>query len=84
MTNLLTLGISPCPNDTFIFDAMVNGKIDTEGLSFDVVMTDVEELNQKAFKNELDITKLSRMLMQLMIMSCSMPAVPWETTADLY
>jgi len=55
----ISLGFSPCPNDTFIFDAMVNGKIDTEGLSFDVIMTDVEELNQKAFKNELDITKLS-------------------------
>jgi len=55
----LTLGFSPCPNDTFIFDAMVNGKIDTEGLSFDVIITDVEELNQKAFQNELDITKLS-------------------------
>jgi len=59
MTNLLTLGISPCPNDTFIFDAMIHGKIDTEELSFDVVMTDVEELNQKAFQKELDITKLS-------------------------
>jgi len=34
----LTLGFSPCPNDTFIFDALVNGKIDTEGLSFKVVL----------------------------------------------
>ena len=55
----LTLGFSPCPNDCFIFDAMVNGKIDTEGLEFDVVMEDVEALNQRAFKSELDITKLS-------------------------
>jgi 1,4-dihydroxy-6-naphthoate synthase len=55
----LTLGFSPCPNDTFIFDAMVNGKIDTEGLEFDVVMADVEELNRAAFKSEPDITKLS-------------------------
>ncbi len=55
----LSLGFSSCPNDTFIFDAMVHGKIDTEGLSFTVHMHDVEELNQMAFRNELDITKLS-------------------------
>ncbi len=55
----LSLGFSPCPNDTFIFDAMVHGKIDTEGLEFEVLMADVEELNVKAFAKELDITKLS-------------------------
>lgn len=55
----LTLGFSPCPNDTFIFDAMVHQKIDTEGLEFEVVLGDVEELNDKAFKQKLDITKLS-------------------------
>ena len=55
----LTLGFSPCPNDTFIFDAMVHQKIDTEGLDFEVVLGDVEELNDKAFKQQLDITKLS-------------------------
>lgn len=55
----LSLGFSPCPNDTFIFDAMIHQKIDTEGLTFDVFFDDVETLNQKAFKTELDITKLS-------------------------
>jgi len=55
----LSLGYSPCPNDTFIFDAMVHQKIDTEGLEFDVQLGDVEQLNKKAFANELDITKLS-------------------------
>jgi len=55
----LSLGFSPCPNDTFIFDALVHQKIDTEGLSFTVSLADVEELNEKAFKQELDITKLS-------------------------
>jgi 5,8-dihydroxy-2-naphthoate synthase len=54
-----TLGFSPCPNDCFIFDAIVNGRIDTEGLEFEPVITDVEELNQKAFSGQLDITKLS-------------------------
>ncbi len=53
------LGFSPCPNDTFIFDAMVNGKIDTQGLQFDYVMEDVETLNLWAFEGRLDITKLS-------------------------
>lgn len=55
----LSLGFSPCPNDTFIFDAMIHQKIDTEGLTFDVLYEDVETLNQKAFNTELDITKLS-------------------------
>jgi len=55
----LSLAYSPCPNDTFIFDAMVHGKIDTEGLEFEVVHADVEELNRRAFNKELDITKLS-------------------------
>lgn len=55
----ITLGFSPCPNDTFIFDALVHHKIDTEGLEFEVVLGDVEELNLKAFNKELDVTKLS-------------------------
>jgi 1,4-dihydroxy-6-naphthoate synthase len=55
----LTLGFSPCPNDTFIFDALVNKKIDTEGLEFDIVLEDVETLNNWSFKKKLDITKLS-------------------------
>lgn len=55
----LSLGFSPCPNDCFVFDAMLHGKIDTEGLEFEVFMDDVETLNQKAFRGELDITKLS-------------------------
>jgi 1,4-dihydroxy-6-naphthoate synthase len=54
-----TLGYSPCPNDTFIFDALVNNKINTEGLEFDVMLEDVETLNQWSFDGKLDITKLS-------------------------
>jgi 1,4-dihydroxy-6-naphthoate synthase len=55
----LTLGFSPCPNDTFIFDALVNKKIDTEGFEFETVLADVETLNQWALQGKLDITKLS-------------------------
>ena len=55
----LSLGFSPCPNDTFIFDAMVHGRIDTEGLEFDYFLTDVEELNRKALNYDVDITKIS-------------------------
>ncbi|MBK0381535.1 1,4-dihydroxy-6-naphthoate synthase [Pedobacter sp. SD-b] len=55
----LSLGFSPCPNDTFIFDALIHNKIDTQGLAFEVVFDDVETLNQKAFGAVLDITKLS-------------------------
>jgi 1,4-dihydroxy-6-naphthoate synthase len=55
----LTLGFSPCPNDTFIFDALIHHKIDTEGLEFEVSFEDVETLNQKVFRAELDISKIS-------------------------
>src|SRR6218665_2009418 len=55
----LSLGFSPCPNDTFIFDAMVNGHMDTGTLQFNYVMEDVETLNQWAFEGKLAITKLS-------------------------
>jgi 1,4-dihydroxy-6-naphthoate synthase len=55
----LSLGFSPCPNDCFIFDALVHGRIDTEGLEFDVVLADVEALNRRAFSGTIDITKLS-------------------------
>ena len=55
----LTLGFSTCPNDTFIFDAMVHNRIDTENIEFELVMADVEELNRLAFKAEIDITKIS-------------------------
>ena len=55
----LTLGFSTCPNDTFIFDAMVHQKINTEGLEFELQLADVEELNREAFAGNIDITKLS-------------------------
>lgn len=55
----LTLGFSPCPNDTFIFDSMVNNKIDTKGFTFKTHLEDVETLNKWALEGKLDITKLS-------------------------
>ena len=55
----LSLGFSPCPNDCFMFDAIVNRRIDLEGLSFDVRMDDVEALNRAAFADLIDVTKLS-------------------------
>ena len=55
----LTLAISPCPNDTFIFDALLHHKIDTEGLDVELIFADVEQLNQSAMQQQYDITKLS-------------------------
>ena len=55
----ISLGYSPCPNDTFIFDALVNGKIDTEGILFTTTLQDVETLNGWALEGRLDVTKLS-------------------------
>ena len=62
-----TLGFSPCPNDTFIFDALVNKKIDTEGLDFDVVLEDVQTLNQWAMQGKLDISKISYGVLPLVL-----------------
>ncbi|HEX8429962.1 MAG TPA: MqnA/MqnD/SBP family protein, partial [Longimicrobium sp.] len=55
----LTLGFSPCPNDTFIFDALVHGRIDTGGLGFTERLEDVETLNRLAADAALDVTKIS-------------------------
>ena len=55
----LTIGFSPCPNDTFIFDALVNNKINTGDLEFDVIMEDVQTLNEMAIGGKTDITKIS-------------------------
>ena len=63
----ITLGFSPCPNDTFIFDALVNHKIDTQGLSFEVVLEDVQTLNQWAIDGKLDISKISYGVLPLVL-----------------
>ncbi len=55
----ISLGFSPCPNDTFIFDALVNKKIETHGLDFEIHLADVETLNLWAIEERLDVTKLS-------------------------
>ncbi len=57
--NKLSLAFSPCPNDTFIFDAMVHHKTDTEGLQFDYSMTDISDLNKMAFSKSIDVVKVS-------------------------
>ena len=64
---IYTLGFSPCPNDTFIFDALVNNKIDTQGLQFDVRLEDVETLNELAINNQLDFTKVSYGVLHLIL-----------------
>ena len=63
----LTLGFSPCPNDTFIFDALVNHKMDTEGLSFEVLLEDVQTLNRWGIEGKLDLTKVSYGALPLML-----------------
>jgi 5,8-dihydroxy-2-naphthoate synthase len=55
----LSLGFSPCPNDCFMFDAIVRRRIDLEGLEFDERLADVEALNRAAFSGAADVTKLS-------------------------
>ena len=55
----LSLAFSPCPNDCFMFDAIVHQRIDLEGLTFDVRLADVEALNRDAFEGRTEVTKLS-------------------------
>ena len=63
----ITLGFSPCPNDTFIFDALVNKKIDTEGLDFSVKLEDVQTLNDWAINGKLDVSKISYGVLPLLL-----------------
>src|SRR5947207_2923845 len=62
-----TLGFSPCTNDTFIFDALANKKIDTGDFEFDIVLEDVQTLNKWALNGKLDITKLSYGVLPLVL-----------------
>ena len=63
----LSLGFSPCPNDTFIFDALVNEKIDTEGFTFDIHLEDVQTLNKWAMAGKLDVSKVSYGVLPLLL-----------------
>jgi 1,4-dihydroxy-6-naphthoate synthase len=59
MSEVLTLGYSPCPNDTFIFDALVHGRVEVDGIRFEERLEDVETLNRLAADAALDVTKIS-------------------------
>ncbi|MFT3679779.1 MAG: 1,4-dihydroxy-6-naphthoate synthase [Ferruginibacter sp.] len=63
----LTLGYSPCPNDTFIFDAIANKKIDTGQFEFDIVLEDVQTLNKWATESKLDVSKISYGVLPLVL-----------------
>ena len=67
MPNTISIGFSPCPNDTFIFDALINKKIDTAGFVFKSKMEDVETLNQWALEKKLTVTKLSYGVLPLVL-----------------
>jgi 1,4-dihydroxy-6-naphthoate synthase len=55
----IDIGFSPCPNDTFIFDALVNHKIDTKGYDFQLHLEDVQTLNEWALQGKLPYSKIS-------------------------
>ncbi len=59
MTQTLTIGYSPCPNDTFIFYALIHGKVTIPGITFREQLEDVETLNRMALEDRLDFTKIS-------------------------
>ncbi len=55
----LKLGISSCPNDTFMFHALISGQVNAPGVEWEVVMEDIERLNRRAFEENIDVTKIS-------------------------
>ena len=59
MSNIVRLGISTCPNDTFTFHALLNGLVDQRGLEFRVELLDIQELNDRLFRSEFDVAKCS-------------------------
>src|SRR4051812_30104514 len=58
-TGLIRLGHSPDPDDAFMFYGLAREKVDTEGLRFEHLLEDIETLNQRAFRGELEVTALS-------------------------
>lgn len=66
-SRVVRLAISPCPNDTFMFDAMLNGRIDTDGLQFEVDYLDIEQLNSAALEHRYDVTKCSTAILPAII-----------------
>ena len=63
MVEKVLLKISTCPNDTFAFDALINGRIDAEGLTFEVEYADIEELNEGVLHGSPDVSKISTALL---------------------
>lgn len=61
----LRLAISPCPNDTFMFDAIVNKRIDLDGYTFDVEYHDIEQLNERVLSGEAEVSKCSTALLRV-------------------
>lgn len=59
MKQMLTIGYSPCPNDTFIFYALIHGRVKVPGVGFREQLEDVETLNRMALEGRLDLTKIS-------------------------
>ena len=55
----LRIGLSPCPNDTFVYHALLHGKVDTPGVTWEPVMEDVESLNERMLAGDLEVTKAS-------------------------
>ncbi len=59
MTNTIRLGISTCPNDTFAFHGLLNNLVDRRGLTYEIGLLDIQELNTRLVRGELDVAKAS-------------------------
>ncbi len=55
----LRVGLSTCPNDTFLFHGLLSGEVSVAGLDVEFVLADVQELNDALERGELDVSKVS-------------------------
>ena len=63
----MRLAISPCPNDTFMFDAIVNCRIDVGDFDIEVEYLDIEQLNAAAMERRYDVTKCSTAILPAIV-----------------
>ncbi|MCO8122694.1 1,4-dihydroxy-6-naphthoate synthase [Stieleria sp. TO1_6] len=59
MNHTIRLGISTCPNDTFTFHAILNRLVDWRGINFQIELLDIQQLNERLFADQFDVSKCS-------------------------
>ena len=80
----LSIGFSPCPNDTFMFDGLINKRVQNEEFIFEHHIHDVEELNKMSQEGLLDITKISFSNYPLVKQDSEVESIKWFSKEELF